>query len=184
MVAWGRAFVASSSASLPFLGSRWSSGTMRGDRMPLLQRNPIHSSISIFFCISKWSLFFFLILKHFPPCSQTLLPAQSTPLFSGLRKGYYLHCTAPWSHFEENIRRYSCTKQPAFLCAITEEIFLYPSNLFFRLQTHLYLKNFPKKLHQVFMFSTVIQQKLLSVISHQNIILEIKMKIVFKTRRN
>lgn len=34
------------------------------------------------------------------------------------------------------------------------------------------------------MFSTVTQQKLLSVISHQNIILEIKMKIVFKTRRN
>lgn len=86
----------------------------------------------------------FLFLKHFPPCSQTLLPAQSTPLFSGLRKGYYLHCMAPWSHFEENIRRYSCTKQPAFLCAITGEIFLHPSNLFFWLQTHLYLKNFPK----------------------------------------
>lgn len=68
MVAWGRSFVASSSASLPFLGSRWSSGTMRGDRMPLpLQRNPIHSSISIFFCISKWSLFLFWnIFLHAP----------------------------------------------------------------------------------------------------------------------
>lgn len=182
MVAWGRPFVVGSSASLPFLGSRWSSGTMRGDRMPLpLQRNPIHSSISIFFCISKWSLFYFETFSSvLPDLSGCTIYTSFLWIEKGLLPSLHGPAKPLWrEYWEIQLHKAAC-----FPLGHHRGDFSPSIKSIFQTANSSAPEKFPKKLDQVFMFSTVIQQKLLSIISHQNIILEIKMKIVFKTRRN
>lgn len=172
-----RSFMAGSSASSPFLCSRWSSGTMKGDRMPfLLWRNPIHTpSISIFFCISKWSLFdcetFSSMLPDPSGCTTSIS-------FCWIDKEWLPSLL--WGH-SKNISRYSIVAQSSLPSSVPlhERGFPHPPNLFFRLQIHLHLKNFPNNYTKLHVFNCNSAESIVNNFPSKHYS-RIKMKILFK----
>ena len=109
--------------------------------------------------------------------------------FSGIAEGYHLYYIFSRCHFEENTQWYSCTKQTAFLCPITEKVssIIYQIYFLARRQDSPAIESLPEQpMAYVFRFSILMQYKWLLITSHENtLLIEIKKRtkqILFKNK--